>query len=320
MIGLIADIGGTNIRFALCRPDGGWFDEATLTCADFRSPVDAARRYLDQAAPRSLPRIGAMCVACPVDGDDIDVTNNSWRFSAEAVRRGLDLDRLEFVNDFAANALSAADLATSDRIQVGGGTARPGHPVAALGPGTGLGVGFLVPTADGFMPVSGEGGHVTLAPATGEEQAVLEVLRRRFEHVSAERVISGTGLVTLYEALCTVHGRRAEALEPAHVGTLGATGQCEECRAALEMMFAMLGTVAGNLALTVGARGGVYVMGGIVPRYLDLFADSSFRTRFEAKGRFRSYLKEIPTFAVTHPNPAFVGLVRLVSRLAAEGA
>lgn len=282
------------------------------------APITTVQRLLPEAYLREIGtkepvRRGAFCAACPVLGDWVQLTNSSWSFSIDATRRRLGLDRLEVVNDFVANALAVPLLTDADRVRVGGGPAVEHLPIAVLGPGTGLGVALLVPLGGGkVIPIATEGGHVTMAARTPREIAVLGVLQRRFGHVSAERVISGAGLVNLYHALCELEGLTPDADDPADVGNRALAGGDPVAREALDLMFGMLGTVAGNLALSAGALGGVAIMGGIVPRYLDIFRDGSFREAFEAKGRFRTYMRGIPVDVVTHEYPAFLGLAGMV--------
>lgn len=229
------------------------------------------------------------------------------------MREHLGLTRLEVVNDFVANALAVPHLSDQDRVRVGGGAADTRFPIAVLGPGTGLGVALLIPSNGGaVMPIATEGGHVTMPARTPREVAVLSVLQRRFDHVSAERVISGSGLVNLYQSLCELEGATPATDDPADLGHRASSGNDLLAREALDLMFGMLGTVAGNLALSTGALGGVAIMGGIVPRYLNLFKNSAFREAFEAKGRFQSYMRGIPVDVVTHAYPAFLGLAGLV--------
>lgn len=310
---LVADIGATNARFGLI--DGRMVREArVLRCADYASIEDAATAYLSTvglAAPGTpgRPRRGAFAVAGPVTGDHIAMTNLVWQFSVGRVRDALGLEGLVVINDFTAVALSVPRLAEDDRRQVGEGTPQPGAVVAVLGPGSGLGVSGLVPGANGrWTALSGEGGHVTMAPISDRESAVLGQLRKGFDHVSAERVLSGPGLVNLYSALSILDGREPAALTPAQITDNALAGAEPHCVEAVEMFCAMLGTVAGNLALTLGARGGVYIAGGIVPRLGALFAHSRFRKRFAEKGRMRDFLAPIPTYVVTHELPAFLGL------------
>ncbi|GAA0576080.1 glucokinase [Caenispirillum bisanense] len=312
--GLIADIGGTNARFALIGPDGQAHDARTLLCADYDGPAAAARAYLREVQAATAPGRGAFCVACPVAGDTVALTNNPWRFSIAATRDALGLDRLTVVNDFVANALAVPRLTAADRVRIGGGEPVAGRPMAVLGPGTGLGVALLVPAGDGrLVPVATEGGHVTMPATDAGEAAVLERLGRRFDHVSAERVISGAGIVNVYQAVCGVEGAEPATDDPAEIGRRAIDDGDPLALHSLHLVFGMLGTVAGNLALSTGALGGVTIMGGIVPRYLDLFRASPFRTKFEAKGRFRDYLSGIPVDVVVHPYPAFVGLAGLVA-------
>src|SRR5690606_25903884 len=221
------------------------------------------------------------------------------------------LSELIVVNDFAAVAWALPDLGPGDAVQVGGGTPAPRATLATLGPGTGLGVASLVPVRDGWAVVAGEGGHVTLPATTAEEAAVAERLRNRHGHCSAERVLSGPGLVTLYETLAELAGRPVAKITPRDVTGLARQGEPLATRT-IGMFLAMLGNVAGNLALTVGALGGVYVAGGIVPRLLDTVHKSEFRERFEAKGRYRDYMEKIPTYVITERLPALRGLRRLL--------
>lgn len=304
---LLADIGGTNARFALAGPEGVG-RELTLRSADHPSLAAAARAYLAEAAPDARPRAGAFAVASPVTGDIVRMTNLPWEFSIRQTRRELGLERLDVVNDFVAVALSVPELSDVDRVRIGDGVPEPGWPIGVLGPGSGLGVSALVPVAGGWHALPTEGGHVTM-PAVGDrESMVLAQLRKSFDHVSAERLLSGPGLVNLYAAVTLIDGREPERLTPAEVTARALDRRDPACLEAVEMFCAMLGTVAGNLALTVGARGGVHVAGGIAPRILSVLAHSRFRKRFVEKGRMRDYLAPIPTYVVTHPYPAFLGL------------
>ncbi len=312
---LLADIGGTNARFALCTRGGAVHDRMTLTCAEHSDLVAAAREYLRQTAPSQAPALGAIAVAAPLSGgNQVTMTNHRWSFSISEVQRRLDLTSLTVVNDFAAIALGVQRLAPGDRIQVGGGTAVESAPVAVLGPGTGLGVSALVFSGADAAPVVGEGGHVTMAPFDDRESEVLRVLRRSFDHVSAERVVSGPGLVNLYRALNQVLDKTPEAdITPPEITRRAINHACPVCAETVDMFCAMLGTVAANLALSVDARGGVYVAGGIVPKLGELFVRSGFRDRFQDKGRFSDYLSGIPTYVITHPTPAFLGLSGLAA-------
>lgn len=311
---LVADIGGTHARFALVGADGEAVNPVVLRCADYEGPAPAIKAYLADQGGGAAPRHGAFAVASVIDGDRIELTNSPWRFSIDATRQALGLARLEVVNDFTAVALSVRHLKPEHLAAVGGGAARPGSPVAVLGPGTGLGVSALIPSASGvWTALDTEGGHVTMAAANEREARILERLRGQFDHVSAERVLSGQGLVNLYQAIAALSGHQAVFSTPDVISKRGLDGSCPISREAVETFFAMMGTVAGNLALSLGAKGGVYIAGGILPRMADAFRLSAFRTRFEAHGRFQPYLAAIPTWLITHPLPAFVGLAALVA-------
>ncbi len=305
-LALVADIGGTNARFGLID-DSGIHDSRIFRCADFPSLEAAAEAYLG-THPSVRPRRAAFCVAGPVTGDHVVITNLPWSFSVERVRATLGLERLKVINDFTAVALSVPRLREDDRMQVGDGAPEAGAVIGILGPGSGLGVSGLVPGPKGWTALAAEGGHTTMAPVSDRESAVLEQLRKKYDHVSAERVLSGPGLVNLYEALSIIDGREPARLTPAEVTGKGTDGSDAHCAEAVEMFCAMLGTVAGNLALTLGARGGVYIAGGVVPKLGPVFAHSRFRKRFTEKGRMRDYLAPIPTYVITHELPAFLGL------------
>lgn len=318
---LLGDIGGTNARFALQTAGARPKALKKIKTADFPDLASAAKAYLAATSAARPPRLAAFAVACPVTGDGIRLTNSPWSFSATDARRRLGLDSLQIINDFEAIAWSVPGLGAGDVRKIGGGRARRGAAIAVIGPGTGLGVSALVPSARGWRALPTEGGHVTLAPVNAREGQVLDILRRKFSHVSAERALSGQGLVELYEAISLLDGTgsataRDQSMTPAKV-TRQALGRRDPAAAgALRMFSEMLGTVAGNLALTLGARGGVYIAGGIVPRLGKGFAAAAFRRRFEDKGRFSAYLGPIPTYLITHKTPAFAGLA---SFLDAEG-
>ncbi len=216
------------------------------------------------------------------------------------------------VNDFYANALAVPQLTDTDMRKIGGGAAVPYAPIGVIGPGSGLGVSAVIPQANGYVPIATEGGHVTMAAANEEENTVLALMRRRYDHVSAERLLSGPGLVNIYNALCEIAGSPAAALTAAQISDRQTCATDQNAKNAIQMFCAMLGTVAGNLALTLGARGGIYIAGGIVPKLGEAFAQSQFRARFEDKGRLRAYLAAIPTFVVTRPDAALLGAARLL--------
>ncbi|MFT3906463.1 MAG: glucokinase [Steroidobacteraceae bacterium] len=309
---LVADIGGTNARFAIAEGDV-IRDELTLACASYPDPASAVVDYLRRVGrerPEHRPREAALDIAGPINGDRVEMTNHAWQFSAHSLLQSLQLRRLIFLNDFTALALAVPRLSSDGFEQIGGGSAEPNSAIALLGAGTGLGVSGLVPNGSSWIPLQGEGGHATLAAASERQAAVLAWLRRQYEHVSAERLLSGMGLELLYRTLCALDGRTAQVLWAKDITARGLSGEDQTCREVLELFCGWLGMVAGNLALILGAKGGVYIGGGIVPRFGSYFAASPFRAAFESKGRFAAYLAPIPCYVITAQNPALLGCAR----------
>jgi glucokinase len=325
---LVADIGGTNARFARAAADCRPFDERTLPVAEFASIVDAVEHYLADTGGERPWRAG-FAVATPIIGDHIKLTNGRWDFSIEQTRAALRLHELRLLNDFTALAWSLPLLDPRDMHPVGGGAAVADAPRALIGPGTGLGTSGLLSSPGGFVPVEGEGGHASFSPADEREAAILAVARRAYSHVSVERLVSGTGLPLLLSAVAEVdrlpmparwpHSSDGEAAvagagpSPPSIIEAALADADPLCVATLNTFCAMLGTAAGNLALTLGARGGVYIGGGIVPRLGEFFDRSPFRQRFESKGRFSAYLAAIPTFVIEASNPALAGVARALA-------
>lgn len=308
---LVGDIGGTNARFGIIAAPGRAPEHvAVLACADSPGPREAIERYLDtMRLPR--PRWGAIGIANPVDSDVVRMTNHAWGFSITTVREQLGLERLLVINDFTALALAVPALRPAELRQIGPGNPVTGKAIALIGSGTGLGISGLVPCVRGYAPIEGEGGHITLAASDRFEARVIEYLSQRFSHVSAERVLSGPGLTALYEATAHLDGEPVESgLAPQEITRRAIAQECELCVRTVTTFCAMLGTVAANLALALGAQGGVYIGGGIVPRLGTFFEQSPFRTRFEQKGRFSNYLAHIPTYVIHATYPALIGAAR----------
>lgn len=315
---LVADIGGTNARFAwVAEPGVPLTCIDTLPCAAHASLVEAVRHYL-KAHGLVAPRWCAAGIAAnSATGDQIQMTNNHWSFSISEVQRQLGLDRLLVLNDFTALALSLPALQASDLRQIGGGSGEPEQTLGLIGPGTGLGVSGLVPMPGGrgWVPLRGEGGHVTLAATNEREERVIAVLQRRFGHASAERAVSGQGIENLHQALCELDGQEAPTWNAADIAHLALEGKDKRCVETIELFFSFLGTVAGNLALTLGARGGLYIGGGIVPRLGTFIERSRFRACFESKGRFRNHLEQIPTYLIqTSVSPALMGAANALNQ------
>lgn len=306
---LVADIGGTNVRFGLVHEGHRVSDVVPLRCADYVGPAEAVLDYLKQSAiPQGGLRGAAFAVATAVQGDTIKLTNSPWSFSRLGVAQALGIKELLVLNDFEALAHSLPTLAVSDYRQIGAVTPATGRPMVVIGPGTGLGVAGTVPTRHGWIAVPGEGGHATLAAADDFEAEILCAARREFEHVSAERLLSGIGLPVLLRAVCAVRGVPAANLTAEEISTQGIADSDPQCRTTMELFLAFLGGFAGNVALTFGARGGVFIGGGIAPKLADFLINSRFRERFEAKGRFQPYLASIATATITAPYATLRGL------------
>ena len=304
---LIADIGATYARFVIETAPGHFEHAARLRCtehAGFRAAVGA---YL---APLPVGPIAhaAVATANPVDGDEVRMTNSPWRFSIEQVRAQLQLDTLVVVNDFTALAMAVPRLAAHDRRQVGGGQGRDGSVIGVLGAGSGLGASGLIPAGGGWVALGAEGGHTSFAPQDEREVAILRHAWRHFDHVSFERLLSAPGLELIHAALAEHAGAGDEPALPApEITRRGLAGTDALCTAAIEAFCAMLGTAASNLAVTLGALGGIYLGGGIVPRLGTWLDRSPFRARFEAKGRLSDYLRGIPTHVITAEDATLTG-------------
>ncbi len=315
-LGLVADIGATNTRLALVEPGGAVTRVRVFATDEAPDMGHMVESYLEAEDVGVRPAAAVLAIAAPVTGDEVTLTNFPWTFSIHELRERLGLKALRIINDFVANAYALPYLGDNDRTQVGAGAPVAETPRGVLGPGSGLGVSALVSAEGGHaVPIRGEGGHVTMAAADAHEAEVLDLLRRRFDHVSAERVLSGPGILNLYNALCEVAGEPQEQFTPAQITDAKTGEEHPRAREATEMFCAMLGTVAGDLALTLGARGGIYIAGGIVPRLGARFSASPFRERFEAKGRFRDYLAAVPTYVITRPFPALLGTAKLLETL-----
>jgi glucokinase len=321
---LVADIGGTHARFALVRgADGAVADIRSYRCRDFATPQEAALAYLAElAAPgggRPAPQRVALALATPIDGDEVCMTNSDWCVSRAQMTQALGAQQVLLLNDFEALALALPELAAAPSASAVQwmSAARPDRslPMAVIGPGTGLGVAGCVPASRDWIALAAEGGHVTAAAADDFESQLLRVLRIDSPHVSAERVLSGSGLPRLHRAVCIVRGMPCrDDLSAADISRRALDEGDADCLATLDTFCAMLGGFAGNVALTLGARGGVFVAGGVAQKLSGYLARSRFRERFEAKGRFAAYLAAIATGVIVAPHPALAGAVRRLTQ------
>jgi glucokinase len=319
---LIADIGGTYARFALETAPGEFSRTASLRCADHADFHAAVSAYL-ATVPEARIEHAAVAIANPVDGDQVRMTNYHWQFSIEQMRQRLQLDTLVVVNDFTALAMSLPRLGPRDVRQVGGGEVNKQSVIGLIGSGTGLGVSGLIPAGDGWIALGTEGGHTCFSPRDEREIAVLRYAWKFFDHVSFERLLSGPGLELMYRALAEHAGVAAQTLAAPEITQRGLDGSDPLCATTLEVFCALLGTAAANLAVTLGALGGIYIGGGIVPRLGEYFDRSPFRARFEDKGRFSAYVAAIPTYVITAEHATFTGVSAILDaqlkRLKAAG-
>lgn len=320
---LIADIGGTNARFALANTDvPGFSGEQTLCCAEFESADAAIRHYLEDVGSVS-PEAICLAAAGPIVNGSVKVTNNHWAIDAADLAGSFDTDHVRLLNDFEAIAYSIPFLKGEDCITIGlpAGADLPDgdFTVGVLGPGTGLGtVGLL--RRDGLLyPVVGEAGHVGFAPETQVQIDILRALRDRFDRVSVERIVSGSGLENTYWALTQIHREKRPALTAEQIFAAGMSNDDPRAAEALQVFFETLGQVAGNVALMLGALDGIYIGGGIVRRYPKLLETSRFRSGFEGKGRHRPLLENIQTRLIMHPQPGLLGASYCVQQLLRAG-
>lgn len=318
---LVADVGGTHARFAL-----------TTTAADSGLCEGSVRRYevaghdsLEAVARQYVEDVGAdpvravLAVAGRIEQGTAVVVNNPWQIRAGDIRQALGLEHVQLVNDFVAQSmclplLSAADLEPIGDVPLPRINAERDLSLAVIGPGTGLGVGALRVHAGRYLPLESEGGHVNFAPGNALEIAVLEYMLDRFEHVSSERLISGMGLVNLYQALAAIEGVEARDLTPEQVTTRAGSGEDGLCRRTLQTLSGMFGSVAGDAALMLGAWDGVFLAGGLSPILLPWLKDGDFRMRFEAKGRRSPTLRKLPCAVVTHPQAGLLGAAAIAGQ------
>jgi glucokinase len=315
---LLGDIGGTYARFALAGDVavGPVWSVEVDSCINV---CEAIRNFITTQPTGTRIEGALLAAAGPVEGGSCKLTNAAWTVDEGDIAQAFGLAWTRVVNDLEAVAAGLSDLPESQTRLIGPRGGLPGAPMVIVAPGTGLGMACLVTGPHGRLVLAGEGGHASLAGFDAEHDKLIAILRREFGHVSAERVLSGRGLVNLYRAIALRDGIAVGTRTPAEVTAGALDGSCPTCRAALDTFCAWLGAVAADLALTIGARGGVFIGGGIVPRFIDHFAHSAFRRQFEAKGRMQPYLARTPTRVILHRNPAFLGLMGLLTDARQQG-
>ncbi|MUH71096.1 glucokinase [Psychrosphaera haliotis] len=303
---LVADVGGTNIRLAIANLTDLSMDHVqTYRCADFAKIDDAIEQYLSFIETEI--HFACIDVACPVTGDKVDLTNNHWCFSQKKLAEKFGFEKLYVINDFTAIAMAIPSLSEEQKTKIGGKEPAEHKPIAIYGAGTGLGVAHLVYSGQKWIALGGEGGHADFAPTDAEQVAILEHLQHKYTTVSAEQLLSGLGLVQIYQALCSINNQPEQNFQPADITTHGINNTDEMAASAMRVFCRILGSFGGNLALTMATFGGVYIAGGIVPRFIEYLKVSEFRASFEAKGRFQPYVSGIPVYVVTEPQPGLLG-------------
>ncbi|MGJ8693176.1 MAG: glucokinase [Thalassotalea sp.] len=306
-INLVADIGGTNIRLGLADATGDISALTVFQCREYDGLADVLTKYIADNGIEDKTINACLAIACPVDNDLISMTNLPWTFSKSAIKAALKLNKLILINDYTAIAHSVPYLTDDQKVQIGAGEVVNGRPISICGPGTGLGVANIVPNGDAWISLGGEGGHVDFAPIDKVEQHILNFLLKKYSHVSYEQLLSGLGIEQIYQALCDFHGESAKNYSAKDISSNAVANSCARCVETLAQFCKTLGSFAGNLSLNLGSFAGVYIAGGIAPRFIDFIKNSDFRTRFEEKGRLSGFNKNIPTYIITETQPGILG-------------
>ncbi len=318
-IALLADIGATNARFAVLV-DKEPAAVTTYAVAAYPTPVDAAREFLAGPGGGVKPETAVLAAAGPVHNGRVTMVNAAWEVDEQLIQQGLGLRSAHVINDFAAQAWALPGLHGADLVTIGEVSPVTSGTMVVMGPGSGFGLAAMTRDAGNESVLVTEAGHATLPAETNRDAAIIQSMRDKLGHISIERALSGPGLIHLYDAVAEIDGLSVPQRTAAEIVEHALAGDCVACRATLDAFCGFLGSVAGNEALTFGALGGVFIAGGIVPRFTDFLRHTDFRERFAAKGRMSTYLAPIPTAVVVHSNPAFVGLARLARRLTTSPA
>ncbi len=318
-INLVADIGGTNIRLAITE-NNNISEIVTYQCAEFPSLIDVISRYINEKQLTDASINACLAIACPTEDDLISMTNLPWQFSQKELKAELKLNKLMLINDYTAIAMAIPMLTDEQKVKIGGGEAIANKPIAVCGPGTGLGVANLIPVNNTWHCLSGEGGHTDFAPVDELDIQILQYLKTFKKRVSYEQLLSGYGLVQIYQALVDINDKSSLASSEAkltakNISTQALDGSCPLCQQALAQFCKVLGSFSGNLALTTASLGGVYIAGGIVPRFIDYVQSSGFRERFETKGRMSHLNKNTPTYIITESQPGLIGAAAYLNQI-----
>lgn len=313
---IIADIGGTNARFAYAR-DNKIIVQKDYKCNDFPTIIDAARAFIHDHKDHEMPQVAVFAVAGPVNGDQVDLTNLAWKFSCEEVKAALNLSLIEVINDFKAVALGVTHIDQKYIKTIYDVPPLDQKPIGILGPGTGLGVASLVYDGARYVAVDGEGGHVTMPARSQREFDIFQQMLNKYHHISAERVCSGKGIENLYHSICELDGAMPiDGINAEQISQKAIEKSCPICIESLDLMCGFLGRVTGNLALILKAQSGMYIAGGIPPKLGDYFFQSRFVEEYTSKGRMSDLVKSIPVYMIDHPSVGMVGLQHRAHELA----
>ncbi|WP_114327545.1 glucokinase [Candidatus Colwellia aromaticivorans] len=313
IINLVADIGGTNIRLALSDKKNNLTNIETYQCTKFKNLFEVISQYLTEHKIQNRSINACLAIACPIDNDLISMTNLPWKFSQKDLKQQLNLNSLTLINDFTAIAMAIPFLSNDQKVQIGSGESTPSKAISVCGPGTGLGVATLIPVDNKWHCLGGEGGHMDFAPVDTLEIKILHYLQGVKNRVSYEQLLSGYGLEQIYQALIvldsypTKRNAAVDKLTAAQISARAVANSCSTCYQALSLFCRVLGSFAGNLALMANSLGGVYIAGGIVPKFIEFIQQSDFRSRFEAKGRLTPLTQQSPTYVITEKQPGLLG-------------
>ncbi|KGJ93134.1 glucokinase [Colwellia psychrerythraea] len=320
VINLVADIGGTNIRLAITDKNNNINQIETYQCQNFPHLTNVIHHYLKEKSLLNARVNACLAIACPVDTDSISMTNLPWKFSQKQLKEELNLNSLTLINDYTAIAMAIPLLNDQQKIKIGRGETAEKQPIAVCGPGTGLGVANLVNINNHWYCLGGEGGHTDFAPVDDLDIKIFQQLKTTKKRLSYEQLLSGYGLEQIYQALVVITNQESVSPQPTQlsakeISTQAIAGNCPVCQQALSQFCKVLGSFAGNLALTTGSFGGVYIAGGIVPRFTEYLENSEFRKRFETKGRMSHLNEEIPTYVITESQPGLIGAAAYLNQI-----